>query len=97
MWSPDEKYREIVNREWRDHVSWSRGNPVDLFKKKSNESLAELKLWSNGEFKGRQKKLKYLKDKLKTIRKEYIHYESGEEIKRTEGQIDNILLDEEIY
>ena len=60
--------KEIVKREWADTSYWSRGNRVDLFKKKSKESLAELKLWSNKEFKGRRNKLEKLKERLKTIR-----------------------------
>lgn len=96
MWSPYEKCREIVKRKWKDTSCWNRGNPVDLFKKKSRESLAELKLWSNDEFKSRRNKLRQLKKKLKTIRQDYNHYDSGVEIRRTERQIDNILLDEEI-
>lgn len=87
---------EIVKREWKDTSCWNRGNPVDLFKMKSMESLAELKLWSNDEFKSRQNKLRQLKVKLKTIRQDYNHYDSGVEIRRTERQIDNILLDEEL-
>lgn len=39
---------------------------MDLFKKKSKEALAELKLWRNDEFRGRQKQLKQLKEKLIT-------------------------------
>ena len=70
---------------------------MDLFKKKSNEALADMKLWSNNEFKGRQKKLKRLKDKLKIIREDSSHNDSGAEIRKTKRQIDNILLDEEIY
>ncbi|KAH9735375.1 reverse transcriptase domain-containing protein [Citrus sinensis] len=62
MWSPYEKCREIVKREWKESSCWDRGNPVDLFQRKSKESLAELKLWSNEEFKGRQKRLKQLKE-----------------------------------
>ncbi|KAK9178687.1 hypothetical protein WN943_027880 [Citrus x changshan-huyou] len=97
FWSSYEKCKEIVKHEWKDTSCWSKGNPVDLFKKKSNEALADLKLWSNNEFKGRQKKLKRLKDKLKMIREDSSHHESGDEIRKMERQIDNILLDEEIY
>ncbi|KAH9715856.1 putative reverse transcriptase/RNA-dependent DNA polymerase [Citrus sinensis] len=97
MWSPYEKCREIVKREWKESSCWDRGNPVDLFQRKSKESLAELKLWSNEEFKGRQKRLKQLKERLKEIRQNYGHYDSGLEVKNIERQIDNILIDEEIF
>lgn len=97
MWSPYGRCREIFKHEWKDTSCWNKGNPVDLFRKKSKESLAELKLWSNEEFKGRRRKLEQLKDKLNEIRQGYSHYEDGDEIKKTERQIDNILLNEEIY
>ncbi|KAH9769616.1 reverse transcriptase domain-containing protein [Citrus sinensis] len=97
MWSPYEKCGEIVKREWKESSCWDRGNPVDLFQRKSKESLAELKLWSNEEFKGRQKRLKQLKERLKEIRQNYGHYDNGLEVKNIERQIDNILIDEEIF
>lgn len=70
---------------------------MDLFQNKSKESLAEIKLWSNEEFKGMQRKLKQLKDKLKEIKQGYSHYGDGDEIRKTERQIDNILFDKKIY
>ena len=97
MWSPCERCREIVKHEWKDTSCWNRGNPVDLFKKKSKESLVELKLWSNDEFNGIKRKVKQLKEKLKTIREECSHYEDMDEIKKIEWLIDSILHDEEIY
>ncbi|KAH9735301.1 polyubiquitin 3 [Citrus sinensis] len=92
FWSSYEKCKEIVNHEWKDTSCWSKGNPADLFKKKSKEALADLKLWSNNEFKGRQKKLKRLKDKLKMIKEDSSHHDSGDEIRKTERQIDNIFI-----
>lgn len=68
-----------------------------MFKKKLNESLAKFKLWSDDEFKGRKRKVKQLNEKLKIIRKYFSHYEDGDEIQKIERQIDNVLLDEEIY
>ncbi|KAL9423148.1 hypothetical protein AB3S75_035275 [Citrus x aurantiifolia] len=44
-----------------------------------------------------QKKLKKLKEKLKEIRQNYSHYGSGVEVQNIERQIDNILVDEEIF
>lgn len=81
----------------RKPVAGVEKTPLICLKKKSKEVLAELKVCSNEEFRGRQKKLKQLKEKLKTIRSDYSHYENGEEIKRTESQIDNILIDEKVY
>lgn len=48
------------------------------------------------EFKGREKKLKWLIEKLRVLKEGFSHYEQGDEIKRVEHRIDNILLDEEI-
>ena len=31
IWSPYEKCREIVKREWKESSRWDSGNPVDLF------------------------------------------------------------------
>ena len=31
------------------------------------------------------------------MKKDYCHFESGDELKRVENQIDNILADEEIF
>lgn len=43
MWGSYEKCREIVRQEWRE-VSYENGsNPIEIFKKKSKMSLAELK------------------------------------------------------
>lgn len=55
--------------------------------------MAELKLWSNREFNGRKKKLEKLVKKLKNMKEDYCHLESGEEIKRIENQIDNIYAE----
>lgn len=52
MWNLYERC-EIDKHECKDSSRWSRENPIKLFKKKSKESLVELKLWSNKEFKGR--------------------------------------------
>ena len=97
MWSSYEKCREIVRQEWRE-VSYENGsNPIEIFKKKSKMSLVELKNWSNEEFSGREKKLEQLQNKLKDIKIGYNHAVNGEEITKVENQIDNILLDKEVY
>lgn len=59
--------------------------------------MAELKLWSKAEFGGREKKVKELINELKSVKHNFEHYMSGGKIKRLEKQIDNMLLDEEVY
>lgn len=44
MWGPYKRCKEIIKGELSDNSYWSWGNPVELFKKKSKKSLAELKL-----------------------------------------------------
>lgn len=66
---------------------WSSNNPVNLFKKKSKECLAELKNWSKDEFNGRKMKLKQLTNKLKEIRNRCGHFDSGDELLKTDGEI----------
>ena len=97
MWSPYEKCKTIVKHEWKEQCCWNSSNPAEIFMKKSKETLAELKLWSNGEFNGRKKKLEKLVNKLESMKKDYYHFESGDELKRVENQIDNILADEEMF
>ncbi|KAH9663932.1 reverse transcriptase domain-containing protein [Citrus sinensis] len=97
MWSPYEKCREIVKHEWKDGSCWTKNNPVELFRRKSKDSLADLKIWSKQEFNGRDKKLKQLKNKLKEMKNQFSHFDNREEMQRIENQIDNILIDEEIF
>ena len=49
------------------------------------------------EFKGREKKLKQLIEKLRALKERYNHYKQEDEIKIVEYHIDSILLDEEIF
>lgn len=97
MWSPYEKCNEIIKKEWMESCCWKSGNPVELFKKKSKSSLAELKLWSRNELKGRSRKLEQLSSKLNELKNGYSHFDDGAEVRTIENQIDNILLDEEIF
>lgn len=48
-------------------------------------------------FNGRDKKLKHLKNKLKEMKNQFSHFDNREEMQRIENQIDNILIDEEIF
>ncbi|KAH9764852.1 hypothetical protein KPL70_001671 [Citrus sinensis] len=86
-WSSYEGCKDIVDKEWRRHGNWKCADPVWLFKQTTKSSMAQLKNWSNAEFKGRQQKLEKLTAKLKELR------HNG----RVKSQIQNILLDEEIY
>lgn len=97
MWSPYEKCQEIVRREWLEQSKWDGTITSEQFKKVAKRSLAELKLWSRTEFGGREKKVKELINELKSVKHNFEHYMSGEKIKRLEKQIDNMLLDEEVY
>ena len=76
---------------------WKDTDPVTVFKKAAKESLAELKLWSKQAFGGREKKLKKLLAELKTYKDNNNHYSSGDQVKLLERQIDDLLIDEEIY
>ena len=59
--------------------------------------LAQLKWWSNEEFRGWEKKLKKLVEELQSAKQNNVQYEEGNEIRKIENQIHNMLLDEEIY
>lgn len=97
MWSPYAQCQEIVKREWMDHSGWEGENVVPLFQKKIRDTMAELKLWSKEEFGGRTKQLDKLLTDLETSRQQHLQYVDEESIKKLERQIDNLLVDEEIY
>ncbi|XP_024042775.1 uncharacterized protein LOC127900640 [Citrus sinensis] len=96
-WSSYEACKDIIDKEWRRHGNWRGADPVWLFKQTTNSSMAQLKNWSNEEFKGKQQKLEKLTAKLKEMRYKGVQYSNGKEIKRVKSQIQRILLDEEIY
>lgn len=64
---------------------------------KANDPMAELIRWSQVEFGVRKRKLEGLLKELKIIRESNKHYVSGESIKLIERQIDEMLIEEEIY
>lgn len=80
-----------------DDNRWSCGNLVVLFKRKANDLMAELIKWSQVIFWGRERKLEGLLKELKIFRESNEHYVSGEGIKLIERQIDEMLIEEEIY
>ena len=59
--------------------------------------MARLLNWSKREFRGREKQLEQLQQQLRGWKQRGVQYESGEEIKRVENQIQNIIIDEKIY
>ncbi|KAH9784956.1 reverse transcriptase domain-containing protein [Citrus sinensis] len=97
MWSTYEACKEIIDRQWKRHDNWRSNDPVQLFKQTAKTSMAQLKSWSNEEFKGRQRRLEKLMARLKELNYSGMQHNSGEEIKRVKNQIHNILLNEEIY
>ena len=97
MWSPYEACKEIVSEEWSLNGNWQSGNPVYSFRKIAKESMARLLNWSKREFRGREKQLEQLQKQLQGWKQRGVQYESGKEIKMVENQIQNIIIDEEIY
>lgn len=59
--------------------------------------MARLKWWSKQEFGGREKELEQLMKKLKRVKQNFERYDSGDEIRRLEKRINNLLIDEEMY
>ena len=97
MWSPYEKCKEIVHFEWLQNRRWRDKDPIAVFKKTANKSLAKLKLWSNQAFGGKENKLKKLLSELKTYKESNNQNISGDKIKLLERHIDDLLIDDEIY
>lgn len=59
--------------------------------------MTELLLWRLEEFRKREKKLKKLLKEVKSMKQNYNHYMNREKINKLEKQIDNVLIDEEVY
>ena len=53
--------------------------------------------WSKLEFRKSDRKLEKLKNQLRELKQRRVQYVNGEEIRKVEKQIQNILMDEEIY
>ncbi|KAH9648888.1 reverse transcriptase domain-containing protein [Citrus sinensis] len=70
---------------------------VQSFRKATKDSMVRLMGWSKMEFRKRDKKLEKLKNQLRGLKQRMVQYENGEEIWKVEKQIQNILMDEEIY
>ena len=97
MWSSYERCKEIIKNEWEEGSCWSSCNPAEMFRKISKVSLARLKNWSREEFGGRKRKLEELINKLNELKSNCSHLKSGKEVRIIENQIDNILVDDEIF
>lgn len=68
-----------------------------MFKKAAKDSIAQLHLWSKEELGDRNKKLEESMKELKSIKQQNFHYKDGDHIQCVERQINNFLIDEEIY
>lgn len=97
MWSRYEECQNIVKYEWLQWHITTEINLVLRFKTIGKRSLAQMKWWSKEEFGGRDKKLKELMRKLKRAKESNLQYENGNEIRHIERQIQNFLLEEEMY
>ena len=51
-----------------EQCKWKRANVIELFIEFANRSIADLILWSSGEFEGREKKLKKLIKELQNTK-----------------------------
>ncbi|KAH9732412.1 putative reverse transcriptase/RNA-dependent DNA polymerase [Citrus sinensis] len=97
MWSSYEACSNIVRSEWESFDGNSWESPVQKFQRVAKRSLAHLKIWSKEEFEGRKKKQNELIDRLKMTKQEPLQAIDGEEIRKLEDQISNMLVDEEVY
>ncbi|KAH9722974.1 hypothetical protein KPL70_006924 [Citrus sinensis] len=97
MWSSYEACSNIVRSEWESCGGRSWESSVQNFQRVAKRSLAHLKIWSKEEFEGRKKKQNELIDRLKMAKQKPPQAIDGEEIRKLEDQISNMLIDEEVY
>ena len=97
MYSPYEKYQEIVKREWWEQSIWEGVDAIEVFKKATKKFMADIKLWSSTEFRGKEREVKQLIKELKNLKRNYDHYVNGDRIRGLENHIDNLLADDEVY
>ena len=79
------------------YSNWNSENPVQSFRKATKDSMVRLMGWSKMELRKRDKKLEKLKNQLRGLKQRRVQYENGKDIWKVEKQIQNILMDEEIY
>ena len=89
--------KSIVQDKWSNCGSWKYGDAVLQFQKSAKNSLARLKWWSKREFGGREKKLKGLRKQLERVKQSFEHYDRGDEYRRLEKRIHNLLIDKKMY
>ena len=70
---------------------------MNNFQRAVKNSLSQLKIWSKVELDGRKKKQKDLIEKLQNAKQNKDQYVDGGEIRKLEKQINNMLIDEEMY
>ena len=97
MWSSYDECKEIIKEEWSLCINWSREDPVQSFRQVTKASMGRLLVWSKLEFKKHDRILEKLKIQLRELKQRRVQYVNGEEIRKVEKQIQNILMDEEIY
>ncbi|KAH9792802.1 reverse transcriptase domain-containing protein [Citrus sinensis] len=97
MWSSYENCQNIVREEWEIYGDRRWENPVNNFQRAAKNSLFKLKIWSKVEFDGRKKKQEDLIEKLQNAKQNRDQYVDGGEIRKLEKQINNMLIDEEVY
>ncbi|KAH9647988.1 hypothetical protein KPL70_025411 [Citrus sinensis] len=97
MWSSYDVCKEIIKEEWSLHRNWSSEDTVQSFRQATKASMGRLLGWSKLEFRKCDRKLEKLKNQLLELKQRRVQYVNGEEIWKVEKQIQNILLDEEIY
>lgn len=59
--------------------------------------MAHLKFWSKEAFGNREKKLKSLMKKLERAKQGNLQNDDGDDVRNIERQIQNLLIDEEVY
>lgn len=96
-WSSYEACKNIVKDEWDKYGEKDWEDPVQHFQRVARNSLAHLKIWSKVEFDGRRRKQDQLIQHLQSIKHNNPSSTDGEEIRRIENKINNMLMDEEIY
>lgn len=67
MWSSYDECKDIVKHKWSKKGERLESNPIQIFKKTSKATLAELMCWSKETFKGSKEKLKKLIHRIKEL------------------------------
>lgn len=96
MWSSYEGCQNIVKEKWGKYGERVQEDPMESFQRTYKSSLAQLKWWSKEEFGDRQRKQNKLIQQLQNIKQNPSRLANGDEIRRIESKLSNILIDEEI-